>query len=108
MDFITGDGKALHDVVVGGGGTGQAAHVVAVHQIDDAFLAAGERQRGAGNQQQSARPEVQVAIFQILPVVRREPARHGQIGAAAGEFEETFATIRHRPQVSTVPLPMTR
>ena len=51
----SGDLEALHDVRVGSRRAAEAAHIVAVHQIELAFLAARQRESRSGNEQDAAR-----------------------------------------------------
>src|ERR1019366_6118907 len=93
MYLIRARGKALDDVRVSGRRAAEAAHVVAIHQVELALLSAGKGQRGARDQQYPGGAEVNVAVLQVGEVVGREPACDGEAGATASKFQEALTAI---------------
>ena len=85
--------ETLHDLAVACGL--EMAHFGAagrgsrnIEQVKLAFLAAGDQQIGAGNQQRAGRPQIVIFGIKIGLIKRREPVHDGAVGR---QFDEAIA-----------------
>src|SRR5258708_28611916 len=89
----------LHNLRVsrGAGGT-KLTHVIAIQNIDCAFLAFRDQfmriRTRLVRQNQNAVVEVQIVGREVLPVVRGKPLGQDETGAGLAEFDHTDRTVR--------------
>ena len=112
VDLVDARNDGLDNIRVGTGRATEAAHIVPIHQVEYALLAARKGQGSARNQQHARAAQVNVAVLEVGEVVRGEPACDDEVGAIASQFQEALAAVDGvacgSEGVPTVPLPVER